>query len=172
MRILLQISFALLFCALPARAEDSPYKGGMRYTTMNASSNKEEPREDGEGIVHQKEINPPAQEEKPAEDQAEKVWKKYKDLAAGEYEEEMKEPEKAATKEGSALPDINQKAQAPAQPTGIAAILQEYQENKVQRRQMRMIEVKGREEKTIDLSKDKAVEDEKPEAEPKPEKQQ
>ena len=105
---------------------ESPFKGGMKYTTMGNSAAKE------------KEETPPtpaeeAKAEPVTETPTDKVWKKYKALAAGEPE--AAEPSEEAPEEKPLT-----KAPAP-KPTGLSAIIDKYEQNKTRQSQMRVIQV-------------------------------
>lgn len=80
-----------------------------------------------------KESAPPLFVPKPkeAKEPSEKVWERYKALAAGQPEDEQKEEQKIAE-------------QAPAaKPTGISDLLQQYQSNKESRAGMRSMQVEN-----------------------------
>jgi hypothetical protein len=158
--VLIMAGFLLI--AFPVKAQENT-GGGLSYTTLGArkertgghmnyrvlqqKDDKYRPLEPMDSLMESKDAN-----KKPPEDEAaaDQVWKKYKALAAGQYKEpakEIVEPKNQPTA----------KEAAPA-PTGIASILQEYQKNKAQRSQMRVIHVnppKDMETKKIETEKKK-----------------
>lgn len=73
------------------------------------------------------------QAETKPETPADKVWKKYKALAAGEPE---------ATEPSEENPAEKPPTEAPApKPTGLGAIIDKYEQNKTRQSQMRVIQV-------------------------------
>lgn len=115
----------------------------MNYTAISAKkpSVKTAPKGDLslQGDLKQKSMNAPvedAEEEPEKGSAADKVWKKYKALAAGEAVDDSPDEQQAAPKTEKAAEET-----AP-QPTGIAAIIQKYEANKQRQSQMRTIDVK------------------------------
>lgn len=115
-------------------------RGGMHYKMLDYG--KEKDSEDG-----------------PTDDElaAEKVWEKYRALAAGQYEEPKEKDtqdddkkEKDKKSEDSETP--------PAQPGGITTLLNEYNRNKAQRSQMRIITVTPEPEEKKDDAQQKPAE--------------
>ncbi len=130
------ILFALCVLGLShAWAEDSPYKGGMSYTTVGAGQNAPA-KNTAQGHLKLRTIEHSALDKEEEEPLASKVWTKYKALAAGTAEEK---PVESIPK---AVPEAAPAEEKPApQATGFAAILQKYQQNKAQQSQMNTIEV-------------------------------
>jgi hypothetical protein len=123
----------LIVCAAPALAE-SPYKGGMNYTTVGAKK-VAIPQVPSNSALKQKTMDRAAPDDSAAieETAASKVWTKYKALAAG-------------TAHNDPPPVTGQQPAAKAAPaapkaTGIAALIQSYQHNKTRQSQMRTISV-------------------------------
>ncbi len=104
-------------------------RSSMMYTTMGK---KQENINLKSVEFNNKNINKPENTEKP-ESPSEQVWERYKALAAGEHEEAAPATEAKATPESKPGP--------PAKLTGIAGLIQQYQENKKNRGGMRSINV-------------------------------
>lgn len=130
--------------AAPAAAE-SPFKGGLNYTAVRRAPDTPAPEQKRSSFIKQKTIEQPEDETEAEETPADKVWKKYKALAAGQAgEEEEETPETKPRKEDSS--NSSQTTQASAKPertmpapTGFAAIIEKYQTNREQRSQIRTI---------------------------------
>lgn len=152
---ILSLFVLIVFCAAPAVAE-SPFQGGMKYTAMRKTP--EAPQAPtaqpvAAGTLQQQTFTRPnAAQTAPEETAADKVWKKYKALAAGQAQA----PEQQNTLESidngkTKLPEVPQvgeiakvKAQpaaasAPAPATGFSAVIQKYHQNKAQQGQMRVL---------------------------------
>lgn len=124
--------FIFFFCVLSSATfatEESPYTGGLKHTIVknqNAPYIKSDPK--GENA------RPPPQpaHETKAQTPAEKVWDKYKALAAGQYEEPKTESSKTQIEES--------KTEAPE---GFSSVLKKYQENRTKGSQMRSLKTSG-----------------------------
>ncbi len=143
MRYVFILSLLLVF-TLPAFAEESS-PGGLSYTTLGARKErtgghmnyKAMKYEDTElkykGTLEKKgEGEENAETPPPDEAAADKVWDKYKQLAAGTY----KDPAAPKKSEEPAAKDAEEK---PA--SGLAGIIEQYNKNKTQRSQMHTISV-------------------------------
>jgi hypothetical protein len=141
----------LMLCPGWAQAE-SPYQGGMKYTAVRKHPAPPAPAAapaDGANAsssIHFKEIAPKPEAAQPAEETpASRVWKKYKSLAAGTYEEPIPAAKQntAGESETSPAPQPPQTAAnaapPPAKNTGMAAIIDEYRRNKSSQSQMRTL---------------------------------
>lgn len=143
MRIVHYISCFLLFVffvpGAPTQAlADSPYKGGMNYTAI-----KKHPSENNQSLIKHRAMNPKLETGEPAEDTHSKVWKKYKALAAGQYKDETEENNDKAVDgeptEGQIAAENQAQTPPPTKPTGLAALIAQYRQNKAQQSQMRTI---------------------------------
>ncbi len=92
--------------------------------------------------------------------EAERIWKKYKSLAAGTYKEETEEErdKKEDIKKDDSETIRNAMQPAAAPPGSISSIIAEYQKNKSQRSQMRTIRIAP----PIDANSDSSKTFEKP----------
>ncbi len=141
--IVLTFLFANPACAIEKKRTGMSYtaKGG---STLRSMSYAEEEAETGE---------PTEEEETPSS----KVWKKYKALAAGTSEEDPEEDgESEDTQEEGQKPGPPEAQKKSPKPTGLAAIIAQYQKNKEERSGMKSLTVSKPEE---------AKEPEKPEEE-------
>ncbi len=132
--VLLALLFSCL--ALPALAESSA-PNPLHYTAIGQKKSADSQhmksmnyytREAPEAAEGKKEDTP--------ETPSEKVWNKYKALAAGQYkDEEEQKPAEAEKKTAETAKEQPKQA-------GFASILEEYREKKALRSQMRTITVK------------------------------
>jgi hypothetical protein len=137
--------FTTLILTGTAAQAESPYKGGMNYTAVRKHPSPPPetiaPAAGESSAIHFKEITPKTEQPKPAEETpASKVWKKYKSLASGTYEEPAEDKKQEETPPETA-PQAARTAEAPppAKPTGMAAIIDEYRKNKTSQSQMRTL---------------------------------
>ena len=135
------VLIAAILCALPSGAEDM-HSLGLSYTTMGAGKDQN-PSPDGAmrymAIPHNQQKSstvapnssaPPL----PNQDATDQIWKKYKALAAGTYQDTPPTPTKPDAPKEAAPTE-----QAP--PTGISGIIAEYQKNKERQKEMHHIVV-------------------------------
>jgi len=131
MRLLLLVTLFLSSPALGNQLERQfEFQGGMNHTYLRPHSNSN---------TQQSNLPPTQNEQAPTT----KVWEKYKALAAGKAEPQPKEQQPTA----AAAPEPQK------QPTGMAAILQQYQANKVGRSQMRSISIARPEAPSVEAPK-------------------
>ncbi len=118
----------ILTAAAAATAQESPFKGGMRYSAVGRK-----PAAAKDKMLKNMSVKAPGQDEDEENETQSKVWKKYKTLAAGKVEDEpqQKKPEPLETAEPAPAPK--------PQPTGLAGLIQQYHQNKAQQKEMRTI---------------------------------
>lgn len=151
------LGLALTALAAPAQAQEMKSLG-LSYTTKGASKEaapspmhyRKIYRGDEKNTVE--EVHAQELKERKEEAAADRVWKKYKALAAGTYDEkearaELEKQEKALEAPQSA--ENNKAAAPPVEGSGIAALIEEYRKNKEQRSQLRTLTVSepGKKEK-------------------------
>ncbi|MCF8495487.1 MAG: hypothetical protein K9G62_02335 [Alphaproteobacteria bacterium] len=130
MLVFLSVLLAVLLGPAPVKAE-SGLKGGMRHTivTPPVSSYQETPAARNAPAPG---VSVPGVAAPGPETAAEKVWRKYKALAAGQYEGEEPAAPAAA------------KTALPAQPSpaqGFSSVLQKYHANQALKSQMRSLSI-------------------------------
>lgn len=144
MRLVILTLFALLLPAgiMPATAQNQA--GALSYTALGAQKTEGTGHmlyrrlDDGvdDSAKDKKEGGDPEQKQ-----EADKVWEKYKALAAGTYKDKDEEDTKRSGAERGESDSKSADAEA-AQPTsGLASILEEYKKAKSQRSQMHVIQV-------------------------------
>lgn len=138
-------TFALILAtSTSAFAEQQrEYKGGMHYTTLKPPAVTTK----GNAIENPEEVKEDTPESR--------VWKKYKALASGETEEQKAKEAENALPQAPTHPVKPQTANAAQEedkpnPTGMAAIIQEYQKSKSQRSQMRSIKIATPEKPSVE----------------------
>lgn len=113
----------------------------MSYTTVGGAKQKNQSNLQVKTLEFEEQSEDLPEEETPAA----AAWKKYKALAAGTYAEENPDESDTNKTNKDTEEHLKTAGQAPAKepppPTGMAAIIQEYQKNKSQRSQMRSITV-------------------------------
>lgn len=130
-RLLLSLCL-ILISAGNALAQHREYTGGMKHTYI---------RKAPAPVPSEPAIPETGTGEKPEVETAkDKVWKKYMALAAGTSDDDNNNKGPQAPEKPES-PTMQQKEQAPA-PTGFAAILQDYQNNKTNRSQMKSLQIK------------------------------
>lgn len=141
--------FVLLVLLSPQAIAESPFKGGMKYTAVRKSPNTAPAQTTQQGNIKRQNFNQPDQDApQEAISPAEKVWKKYKALASGQAEK-AQEDETTEALENPETPSPPKKETIeaettqpkPTPPTGFAAIINKYHQNKEQRGQLRIIRV-------------------------------
>ena len=161
----------LALTAGPALAEQkSPYKGGMNFTAISqtppadveASEESKSAKKDDvkyndvtpESAKQESEAAGDDEKTEAAEDAAEmkedtskRIWNRYKALASGEAKDEDGKDAPDDDAEDTDEKDSKDKAEktadseAAVKPTGFAAILDRYEQNKAQQSQMRTINI-------------------------------
>jgi len=135
MKRLSLIALLIVLAATPALAEQR--RSAMSYTTKGTPAEKELSTVGHIGYKNAPQEQAGQQGGAGHEDgksPSDKVWKKYKALAAGQYEDGKKEDAQAkAAKEKQAAPSPS--------PTGFAAILERYRQSKESRRGMKSMRV-------------------------------
>ena len=142
--------------AVPALAEQQP-PSPLSYTARGLDQKEKDPHKKDPlgrqgGMQHRTlKFDKDTKDENaaPSEDElaAERVWKKYRALAAGQYEEEAETPvdktapAKQKPKTLSMPKDSAEKPEEISPSSGLTTILHEYKQNKAQRSQMRMITI-------------------------------
>ncbi len=143
----------ILIISFPALAQDREYQPGIK-TIYNkpkipAPTTPEKPEIKRLGDVEARSGQPPKREKETSP--AERVWNKYKDLAAGTSEKaRTKEAEKESEgnktpappptvekDDGKKAPKPEKTAEPPLNKTPMQNLLEHYRENKDQQRQMR-----------------------------------
>lgn len=130
----------------PARAEDSKkeFKPGIHYTTLYKKGMHPPPMESPSESGTKKKAEKSEKEAPPSD----RIWNRYKALAAGkdpDAKKEGEEGEKTLPPAPPQAPSPLKTAQPPAQPLetpksmGLAAILEDYRKSKDQRREMKHI---------------------------------
>ena len=131
----------LILVTAPALA-DSPYKGGMKYTTFGASGAiKSKNQEDA--AIKERTLSPaePAHFEKEEKSAPiSKIWTKYRDLAAGTTTKPDDAHEEKSTEETHQAA-VGKAPKEQKTKTGFAAILEQYQQNKTNQGRMNTIDV-------------------------------
>ena len=142
---LILIVFLCLMPPLAAQAESQMRThtvGGLNYTTAGQKDKKEEGQKKH---LHIRRIAPVPDLNKTEDQQTEepasfdRIWKKYKGLAAGE--EETPNPAAAAPASGAAEPAKTSEELENAVPVGLQGILSNYYKNKEKRGQMKSRQV-------------------------------
>lgn len=127
-KIFIMLAVFCMMASLPSLAQGPEYKPGLNYTAFkNPPLPKPEPTEEAKTAMP---------EEAPAETpeaRAERVWQKYKALAAGQVPDGPVKPTPPSVQPVSAQPA----AAAAAPQSGLTAILQEWKNSKSNQREMR-----------------------------------
>lgn len=145
-------AFILCFLASPAHAQQRQYSSGIKYTTMRPTAEPTN-RDKQSSIYNQRaEVTqtPKIQEPEtqdivtesnsalpkaptdnaPQKTSEQSVWDKYKELASGRTEEPTNKQNKPTKPEKPSSPQQVKTKNKKQQPTGIGAIIADYQRNK------------------------------------------
>ncbi len=181
MRYLFIFTVFSLFMACPAQAQDVEKMGGdglsyttlgarkertdghMNYELLNDSDDQKKPfaplkDEDNTQAVDDQDLDDAPAAKGDDEVAADKVWDKYKALAAGKYEDEPKKIPVRKMQPAAGQPDEEAGEEKPA--GGIASIIEQYRKNKVQRSQMRTITITPEETETPPVDEMKSAKSE------------
>lgn len=133
MRIIHLLSFSVLSFFIGSAHAESPFTGGMKYTAVKKALNA--------APAEAKEFEETGTEKE--ESAADKVWKKYRKLAAGEEKPAEESKTETAPKEEPRAEETKAdvKPEPKKQATGFASILQKYEQSKAKRSELRSIKV-------------------------------
>ena len=146
----------LILCLLPiaSHAQQPQYSGGIKYTTVRSK----QPQGDSQKSLYNRQAPPPAESQPdsalpkaPEEDleaakasktPQDSVWEKYKELARGKTkQEDENEPVKPSKPQSPSKKSAKLGQKETPKPSGMAAIIADYQRNKSRRSQMHRVRV-------------------------------